>query len=113
MQRVWLLSGLGFRFASPQASAVESNWIAVGEPGNRCDMQSQACFGSVADVYQIGQNETTNGHDTGFPNAVAETNTNSLYKPEHASRQLPRHHAQWQGPHLCPVGHEYARENVT
>jgi len=38
---------------APGASAVNIDWVTVGAPGNACDVQSQGCFGSVAEVYRI------------------------------------------------------------
>ncbi|MCP4241945.1 MAG: formylglycine-generating enzyme family protein [bacterium] len=61
------------------AQAVTMDWVTVGGAGNDCDTQSQGCFGAVDHAYQIGKYEVTNAQYTEFLNAVAVTDTNTLY----------------------------------
>jgi sulfatase modifying factor 1 len=63
----------------PAHAVVEIEWVTVGDPGNACDPQTQGCFGSVADAYQISKFEITNDQYAEFLNAVASTDTNGLY----------------------------------
>lgn len=63
----------------PASAVVAIDWATVGDPGNACDVQSQGCFGSVAESYRIGKFEVTNDQYAEFLNAVAVTDTNGLY----------------------------------
>jgi len=71
--------------ASP-ASAVSLDWVTVGSSGNAGDPQ-QSCsgcgpgttFGAVAYEYAIGKYEVTNAQYAEFLNAVADTDTYSLF----------------------------------
>jgi len=57
--------------------------VTVGNPGNANDIPrfdgSDAVFGAVATSYQIGKYDVTIGQYTAFLNAVAATDTYSLY----------------------------------
>jgi formylglycine-generating enzyme required for sulfatase activity len=53
-------------------------WVTVGNPNNAADSTG---FGLVAQGYQIGKFEVTNGQYCQFLNAVAATDTNNLYNP--------------------------------
>ena len=68
-----------FNSFAPAASAVSIDWITVGDPGNACDVQSQGCFGAVADTYRISKTEATNSQYAEFLNAVAAADPNALY----------------------------------
>ena len=74
----------GFLLATP-ASAVDIEWVRVGDPGNACDSYVHGCFGSVAYTYKISKYETTNAQYAEFLNAVAETDTYGLYNTAMAS----------------------------
>jgi len=74
--RILLLTLLSL---APAASAVTIDWVTVGDPRNACDLQSQGCFGAVAANYRIAETEVTNSQYAEFLNAVAATDTNSLY----------------------------------
>jgi len=65
--------------ALPAHAEVTIDWATVGDPGNACDTQSQGCFGALAYTYQIGRYEVTNAQYAEFLNAVADTDTYSLY----------------------------------
>jgi formylglycine-generating enzyme required for sulfatase activity len=75
----WLLLAVAFFWFTTPASAVDVDWVTVGDPGNACDTQSQGCFGAVAYAYRIGRYEVTNAQYAAFLNAVAATDTNDLY----------------------------------
>jgi len=63
--------------ASPSLAAPLSiDWVTVGNPGNAADGNGR---GQVNDVYRIGKYEVTIGQYTEFLNAVAATDTYSLY----------------------------------
>lgn len=66
------ISGLGASIAS--ASVIT---FPIGNPGNTADPTTG--FGSVAYTYNIAANEVTNSQYVAFLNAVAATDTNSLY----------------------------------
>ncbi|MFM1903415.1 MAG: hypothetical protein RLZZ440_1315 [Planctomycetota bacterium] len=67
--------------ASTSARAVTIDWVTVGDPGNAAD---DTGYGAVADSFQIGKYEVTIGQYTDFLNAVAATDTYSLYHPNMA-----------------------------
>ncbi len=69
---------LALAVAAP-ASAVTIDWVTVGDPGNACDVQTQGCFGAVADTYQISKFETTNAQYAEFLNAKAASDPLGLY----------------------------------
>jgi len=53
-------------------------WVTVGDPGNAADTNGR---GAVATSFQIMKYEFTNDQYTEFLNAVAKTDTYSLYNP--------------------------------
>lgn len=62
------------------ARAVTIDWVTVGDPGNTADTTGQPNpAGAVADSFQIMKYEFTNQQYTVFLNAVAATDTYSLY----------------------------------
>jgi formylglycine-generating enzyme required for sulfatase activity len=85
-----LLGLLSVIVASGTARANPIEWITVGAPGNACDVQSQGCFGAVADVYRISKYETTNAQYAEFLNAVGQTDTNALYNTSMSSTGIER-----------------------
>lgn len=56
--------------------------VAVGDAGNAADTTG---YGAVADVFVLGKYEVTIGQYTSFLNAVAATDTYSLYNPSMAT----------------------------
>jgi formylglycine-generating enzyme required for sulfatase activity len=60
----------------PAHAEVTIDWVTVGDPGNAAD---DTGFGAVAYTYQIGKYEVTNAQYAAFLNAVAATDTYSLY----------------------------------
>jgi formylglycine-generating enzyme required for sulfatase activity len=75
-----------FLFLVPAASAVNIDWVNVGGAGNACDVQLQGCYGAVATNYLVSKTEVTNAQYAEFLNAVAATDTNSLYSSRMAIR---------------------------
>lgn len=72
--------------AATSAGAVNIDIVVVGNPGNAGELSGQGATppldricGAVAYVYQIGKFEITAGQYCQFLNAVAKTDTNSLY----------------------------------
>jgi len=77
-------AGLSFALSlmlAPAAWAVSIDWVTVGDPGNACDVQSQGCFGSVAQAYRISKTEVTNAQYAEFLNAKAVSDPLGLYNP--------------------------------
>ncbi len=67
---------------APAWGEVAFEWVTVGNPGNAADPLTSGavpCIGSVGYVYQIAKHEVTNDQYAEFLNAVATTDTNSLY----------------------------------
>ena len=73
---VWL-AALACLLATP-AGAVSIDMVTVGNAGNTNDTVGSG-FGAVAYDYQIGKYDVTIGQYTAFLNAVAATDTYSLY----------------------------------
>jgi sulfatase modifying factor 1 len=61
------------------AHAVTIDMVTVGNPGNANDPATGNIYGGVAYDYQIGRYDVTIGQYTEFLNAVAATDTYSLY----------------------------------
>ena len=76
-----LLLPMALLLLSPRASAVTMDWVTVGNPGNACDTQTQGCFGAVAESYRISKHEVTNDQYAEFLNAVAASDTYSVFNP--------------------------------
>ena len=71
-----------------QASPVIVALSTVGNPGNAADPANSASFpgiGSVGYTFNIGTYDVTQGQYTVFLNAVAQTDTYSLYNPNMAT----------------------------
>ena len=64
------------------ARAVTIDMVTVGDPGNAADTTT---YGGVAYDYQIGKYDVTIGQYTAFLNAVAATDTYSLYNTSMAT----------------------------
>lgn len=69
-------------FQPASARAVTIDWATVGNPGNANDTTG---FGGVNYDYQIGKYHVTIGQYTDFLNAVAKTDTYSLYNTSMAT----------------------------
>jgi len=75
---LWL-AALACLLAAPAgATPITYDLVAVGNPGNANDTGGSH-IGAVAYDYQIGKYDVTIGQYTAFLNAVAATDTNSLY----------------------------------
>ena len=61
------------------ADQVTFDWATVGNAGNAGEVQSQGTFGAVDYNYLISKHEVTNAQYSTFLNAVAATDTFSLY----------------------------------
>jgi formylglycine-generating enzyme required for sulfatase activity len=72
------LSALLFSVAA-HAAPVTYDLVPVGNPGNANDPATGNFYGGVAYDYQIGKYDVTIGQYTEFLNAVAKTDTYSLY----------------------------------
>jgi len=76
---LWL-AALACLLAAPAgATPITYDLVAVGNPGNANDTGGSH-IGAVAYDYQIGKYDVTIGQYTAFLNAVAKTDTYSLYK---------------------------------
>jgi hypothetical protein len=76
MRQLFILAALLFTLPTPAAAF---DWVAIGDPGNPGDSQSQGTFGSVGYIYQITATEMTNAQYAEFLNAVAAADPNALY----------------------------------
>jgi sulfatase modifying factor 1 len=82
--RVWLSLIAVFSLAvscvsGVPAHAVTIDWVTVENAGNANDPATGGVYGGVAYDYRIGKYEVTIGQYTAFLNAVASTDTYSLY----------------------------------
>ena len=66
----------GITLVTPALAVVNIDYVTVGNAGNANDTTG---YGAVADTYKIAQNETTISQYAEFLNAVAKTDTYSLY----------------------------------
>ena len=70
--------------ASP-VSGVTIDWVTIGNPGNPSDTEvmidGTTGYGAVPYIYRISKYEITNAQYAEFLNAVADTDTHSLYNP--------------------------------
>ena len=85
MKRSYLVAALFAVFtlnSSLQATLITIDWVTVGDPGNAADTTT---YGGVAYDYQIGKYDVTIGQYTAFLNAVAATDTYSLYNTSMAT----------------------------
>jgi formylglycine-generating enzyme required for sulfatase activity len=75
---------LGSLAVSAHAAPV-IDWVTVGNPGNANDPATGNLYGGVNYSYQIGKYDVTIGQYTDFLNAVAATDTYSLYNASMAT----------------------------
>ena len=81
MSRVVFMFGVAALLGVPTvpARAVTIDWVTVGNAGNANDPATGNLYGGVNYSYQIGKYDVTIGQYTAFLNAVAATDTYSLY----------------------------------
>ena len=72
-------------FRPHAASALTIETVPVGNVGNANDPATGNLYGGVNYAYSIGKYEVTVGQYTAFLNAVAASDTYSLYDPSMAS----------------------------
>jgi formylglycine-generating enzyme len=70
-----------FSVASHFALAISIDTVPVGNVGNSNDPATGGLYGGVGSAYSIGKYEVTVGQYVAFLNAVAATDTYSLYSP--------------------------------
>jgi formylglycine-generating enzyme len=86
----FLVLSLGLAGAAGTVQAnggVTYDLVPVGNPGNANDPATGDLYGGVAYDFQIGKYEVTIGQYTDFLNAVAKTDTYSLYSTDMGSDQ--------------------------
>ena len=66
-------------------AAITIDTVPIGNPGNANDPATGNAYGGVAYNYRIGKYDVTVGQYTAFLNAVAATDTYSLYNPTMAT----------------------------
>ena len=69
----------GISSVNPAFATVNIDYASIGNAGNANDAATGSLYGAVADAYQIARNETTISQYAEFLNAVAKTDTYSLY----------------------------------
>jgi formylglycine-generating enzyme len=72
------------------AHAITYELVTVGNAGNANDPATGGMYGGVAYDYQIGKYAVTIGQYTDFLNAVAKTDTYSLYSASMGTNQITR-----------------------
>jgi len=77
MRTILAISALLAVPLSVQAVTIET--VPIGNPGNANELQPQGLFGGVTINYRIAKTEVTNSQYAEFLNAVANTDTFSLY----------------------------------
>jgi sulfatase modifying factor 1 len=82
MKAAHLLSMLATLLLAAPTHAVTIDWVTVGDAGNAADITG---YGAVNNEYRIGKYEVTIQQYTDFLNAVAQTDTYSLYNTSMAS----------------------------
>ncbi len=88
MKRSYLVAALLAVFtlnSNLQASMITLDWVTVGNAGNANDPATGGIYGGVNYSYQIGKYDVTIGQYTDFLNAVAATDTYSLYSASMAT----------------------------
>ena len=89
LPRVVFTFGMAALLGSQAVSthAVTIDLVPVGNPGNANDPATGGIYGAVAYDYQIGKYDVTIGQYTEFLNAVAKTDTYSLYNASMGTNQ--------------------------
>jgi len=64
---------------TPAFAVINIDYASIGDAGNAEDAATGSLYGAVAYAYQIARNETTISQYAEFLNAVAKTDTYSLY----------------------------------
>jgi formylglycine-generating enzyme required for sulfatase activity len=78
----------GVALMTPAFSASNFAYVSIGNAGNADDAATGSLYGAVAYAYKIAQNETTISHYAQFLNAVAATDTYSLYNTGMATSSI-------------------------
>lgn len=71
-------AGVIVALTPPATQALSFDWVAVEDPGNAGEVQSQGVFGGVDYTYRISKHEVTNAQYAQFLNAVDPTGANAL-----------------------------------
>jgi hypothetical protein len=74
-----------YAFSAPSILAITIPTVSVGDVGNPNDPTTSNLYGGVGYAYNIGKYEVTVGQYTAFLNAVAATDTYSLYNTSMAT----------------------------
>jgi len=83
-----LLLLVSLQALTPAASALDIEFVTVGNPGNACDPQGVGrCFGAVGYSYRIAAHEVTNAQYAEFLNAKAASDPLGLYNPDMAGNE--------------------------
>ena len=69
----------GISLGTPAFAVINIDYASIGDAGNAADSATGSLYGAVAYAYQIARNETTISQYAEFLNAVAATDTYSLY----------------------------------
>jgi formylglycine-generating enzyme required for sulfatase activity len=69
----------GISLVTPALAVVNIHYVSIGNAGNADDAATGSFYGAVAYAYQIAKNETTISQYAEFLNAVAKTDSYSLY----------------------------------
>lgn len=72
----------GISLVTPALAAVNIDYASIGNINNANDGATGSLYGAVAYAYQIARNETTISQYSEFLNAVAKTDTYSLYSTQ-------------------------------
>jgi formylglycine-generating enzyme required for sulfatase activity len=75
----------GVSLITPLLAEVNIDYVSVGNTGNAADPASGSLYGAVSYAYRIARNETTISQYCEFLNAVAKTDTYSLYRTDMSS----------------------------
>ena len=71
-------------------AAITMQLVTVGDPGNAADTRYSPNRGAVASTFSIGKYEVQNSEYAEFLNAVAATDTNTLYNTGMATKGIVR-----------------------
>ena len=69
----------GVSLVTPAFAVINIDYASIGNAGNANDVATGSLYGAMAYAYQIARNETTISQYAEFLNAVAKTDTYSLY----------------------------------
>ena len=69
----------GVSLVTPAFAVINIDYVSVGNAGNAADPATGSLYGAVSYAYRIAKNETTISQYAEFLNAVAKTDSYSLY----------------------------------